>query len=52
MRALLRRHLKMVGEGDVTLRRRLVVDQYGKDFMPALRRWQTRLLSDAEARLS
>ncbi len=50
-RALLRRHLKMVGEGDITLRRRLVVDQYGKDFIPALRRWQTRLLSEAEARL-
>lgn len=50
-RALLRRHLTLVEQGDLTLRRNLVVDQYGVGFMPAMRGWQTRLLSEAETQI-
>jgi hypothetical protein len=45
--SLLRRHLNLVVDGDATLRRYLVVDEYGADFMPALRRWQTTLVGEA-----
>ena len=48
VRALLRRHLLLIAEGDATLRRHLVVDEYGAGFMPGLRQWQTELVANAE----
>jgi hypothetical protein len=45
----LRRHLAMIGEGDLTFRRHLVVDTAGAGFVTGMRRWQRRLI--AEARL-
>jgi HEXXH motif-containing protein len=51
VRGLLRRHLNLVIGGDITLRRYLVVDEYGADFIPALRRWQTTLVGDADVYL-
>jgi hypothetical protein len=46
--ALLRRHLELIDSGEATLRRNLVVDEYGAHFLPALRNWQARLLTRAE----
>jgi hypothetical protein len=46
--ALLRRHIGLIGSGEATLRRNLVVDEYGARFLPALRSWQARLLARAE----
>ena len=48
VRGLLRRHLNLIVEGDATLRRYLVVDEYGAAFVPALRRWQATLVGEAE----
>jgi HEXXH motif-containing protein len=47
--ALLRRDLLMVREGAVTIRRNLVVDRSGERFMPALWRWQARLVTETTA---
>lgn len=48
VRGLLKRHLDLLVEGDATLRRCLIVDEYGTGFVPALRRWQTTLVGEAE----
>jgi HEXXH motif-containing protein len=46
-RALRRRHLDLLRESDATLARHLVVDDAGAAFMPAVRRWQRRLVDQA-----
>jgi HEXXH motif-containing protein len=45
--ALRRRHLDLLRESDATLGRHLVVDGHGAAFMPAVRRWQRRLVDQA-----
>jgi hypothetical protein len=47
---LLRRDLRMVGEGGDIIRRSLVVDGHGERFMSALWRWQGRLIAEVRAR--
>jgi HEXXH motif-containing protein len=49
VRTLLRRDARLAREGAVIIRRNLVVDEYGLRFMPALWRWQERLLAEAYA---
>jgi hypothetical protein len=51
VRALLRRHLTQVEQSDRILERSLVVDRYGARFIPAVRRWQARLVSEAQAQI-
>jgi hypothetical protein len=46
--ALRRRHLDLLRESDATLGRHLVVDEAGAAFVPAMRRWQRRLVDRAE----
>jgi HEXXH motif-containing protein len=49
-RILVRRDVRMIGEGALTIRRNLVVDREGERFMRALWRWQDRLVSETHAR--
>jgi HEXXH motif-containing protein len=49
VRTLLRRDARLVSEGAVIVRHNLVVDDYGLRFMPALWRWQERLLAEVYA---
>lgn len=51
VRGLLRQHRELIVESDATLRRHLVVDEYGARFLPALRRWQNELLGQAEVQI-
>jgi HEXXH motif-containing protein len=46
--ALRRRHLDLLRESDATLDRHLVVDEAGAAFMPAMRRWQRRIVDRSE----